>query len=475
MTFGTLLKNVHKYHGIASHNSKVKKSFVFVAIKGLKVDSHNLIDDAIQKGASLVVGEKAPADIVVPNSRIALSRLWSAWYGYPSKRLRVIGVSGTDGKTTTSNLIWWILKSSGKSTALVSTINAKIGNKNVDTGFHVTNPEPEDLQKYIRDMVDRKCKYLILEVTSHGIDQGRVAGIKFDTAVLTNVTHEHQDYHKNFSEYRKTKIKLFENIAFGVVNRDDPSWIYFKKAASEALIKTYSIDHRADYQAGSIRFNKGRAEFSVRNNRISHKLETNLLGEYNISNILAAISVARYYKCSWKSIKKAISSFEQLEGRLEKVANDKGRAIYVDFAHTPNALQNVLVLLKSQTKGRLIAVFGCAGERDILKRDLMPKIAVSIADLSIFTAEDPRSEDINDILKRMGKAVDKKFKHKFKAIPERGEAIFESIKIAKKGDSIVICGKGHEKSMAYNGIEYPWSDQEAVKMALAGKVMGINR
>lgn len=483
---------------IADNTKDIKEDSLFVAIKGIKIDSHALIPEAVSKGAIAVVGEnnfeKNWGDITyikVGNSREALALIASNWYGNPAKSLKVIGVTGTDGKTTTANLIYWLLKHGGKNTGLISTIDAKVKSKKIDTGLHVTNPDALSLQKILFEMKKSKCKYAVLEVTSHGIDQKRVYGINFETACLTNITNEHLDYHKTFENYRDVKAKLFENVKHAVLNKDDPSCEYIRRKSNANKFYFYSLTKKSDYWAYDIKTLGQKTSFKIKAKNKTRSVSVNLIGQYNVLNVLCAVAVARIYKIKWERISFALESFQPPEGRLEKIKNNKGIQIYVDFAHTPNALENLLSLLKSVVVGKLICVFGCAGERDMQKRITMPQISTKYADVSIFTAEDPRNEDVDDILNAMADAAKKaggveidsnshsnswisdesKF---FLRIPERGEAIYFAInKVAQKGDLVVICGKGHERSMSYHGIEYPWSDKEAVSMSLNGKLMVI--
>ncbi|MGB6882342.1 MAG: UDP-N-acetylmuramoyl-L-alanyl-D-glutamate--2,6-diaminopimelate ligase [Microgenomates group bacterium] len=469
--------------GISDDSRKVKKGSLFIAIKGLNVDAHKYIPEAISSGAVVVVGEKKPFKswldkityVKVPGSRQALGLLASAWHNYPSKKLKIIGVTGTDGKTTTANIIYWVLNKSGKKTGLVSTVSAKVGRLEYDTGLHVTNPEPIQLQKFLSEMVKKNCEYAVLEVTSHGLDQERVAGIDFAIAVLTNITHEHIDYHKTYARYLKTKAILFKKSKTAILNKEDLSYKRIKKLLDP---KTKLLSYSSKTLKGNIK----------------KAVDKRFPEPYNKFNAAASVAVAQELGIKDLKIIKAIRTFPKIPGRMEEIKNNKGVKIFVDFAHTPNALKNALQALKdSKKKGtRLIAVFGCAGERDIEKRSIMPRISSRLADISVFTAEDPRSEKINHILDEMAKTaiaeraiefsskdpsnIQNRNKNFFVRVPERGEAIAFAIqKLAKKEDIVVIYGKGHEKSMAYNGIEYPWSDHKAVKIALRGGVKKIER
>jgi len=432
-----------------------------VAVAGLTVDGHQFIPEAISRGVTIVVGEKKPRKawldkvtyIKVPNSRQALGLLASAWYGHPSKKLKVIGVTGTDGKTTTATFIYWILKEARKKVGLISTVSAKIGEKEFETGLHVTSPEPLKLQEFLAKMVEEKCEYVVLEVTSHGLDQERVAGIKFDIGVLTNITHEHLDYHKSWQAYRRAKAKLFEGVSLAILNKDDKSFDYISRfVPKKRKIVSYALKEAADLNLEDV--------------VLSGK--SKLLAEYNLANALAAVSVTRELGVSEKDIKAALSSFKLPTGRLEKINEGQDFDVYIDFAHTPNALEKVLSHFKKKTKGKLITVFGSAGERDKEKRFLMGEIAARLADVSIFTAEDPRTEDIHKILDQIAQGA-KKAGGVFICIPLRGEAIVYGLSIARKGDIVVIAGKGHEKSMSYDGVEHPWSDQIITRDALRAK------
>lgn len=398
--------------------------------------------------------------------------------GYPARNLVVVGVTGTDGKTTTAHLIYEILRKAELKVALVSTVAAFFGDEKIDTGFHTTTPDATILQPLLRKLADQGVKYVVLEATSHGLDQHRLLGANFWAGVLTNVTNEHLDYHKTIERYKAAKAKLFRGVKTAVLNRDDTSFDYFRKSVpEESRIISYGIKNAATLCATNIKLANSGMTFSISEGGKLHTLETKLVGDYNVSNILAAVGVARALKIDWPVIREAVKGFHGVEGRMEAVQNNRGLRLIIDFAHTPNSLQNILGALsaKKPRGARLIAVFGCAGERDVEKRPLMGEISTRLADVSIFTAEDPRSEDVNDIIDQMVEGAKRvRGKHKYFRVPERGEAIKHAIDIAKKGDIVVICGKGHEKSMAYNGVEYPWSDREAVREALNGKVKTIS-
>ncbi len=500
MQFKKLLKNIKTSEifgdtnvsvtGITDDSRKAKTGSLFVAIKGITHDAHDYIPEVIQKGARVIVGERTPkiewlqkvTYIQVANSRKALSFLAAAWYGHPARKLKIIGITGTKGKTTAAYSLYQLLKAGKKQVGLISTIGAKVGKKTYDTGLHVSNPEPLELHKLLAEMVTDGATHAVIEVTSHGLDQERVAGIDFDIAVLTNIAPEHLDYHRTFDNYRNAKAKLFTKSLHWFLNKDDESYNFLQKQKNGSqFVTTYGINNSADFQAVNIGIDS-KSKFIIKTAEERIDLQTPLLGEYNIANILAAVAVSRFLAVPWEIIKNSLAKLEAPTGRLEKIPNSLGIELFIDFAHTPDSLENVLTLLQKRKKGRLISVFGCAGERDTKKRSKMGKIAANLCDISIFTAEDPRGESIHAILEEMVKGaklteaveVDPTVfqelidGHVYMRIPLRQEAIIAAVRhFAQKGDIVVVLGKGHEQSMAYKGVEHSWSDNVAIKTALA--------
>lgn len=344
------------------------------------------------------------------NKKHLLESIWAVFKNkYPARHLKVIGVTGTDGKTTTAHLIYSILKKAGFSVAMVSTVAAFIDDEEIDTGFHVTTPDAKFLQPLLKKFVDKGVAYLILETTSHGLDQHRVFGCNFFLGVLTNITHEHLDYHRTFNNYLKTKAKLFRRVKIAILNRDDKHFNYLKRVAKKAKIVTYGIKREADFTPEKFKF------------------KTKLPGKYNLYNCLAAIAVTSTLGIDEKTIREAILSFKPVKGRMEEIKKGQKFRVIIDFAHTPNGLKKVLTELKAQRgRGRLIVVFGCAGERDSQKRPMMGKIATKLADFVILTAEDPRREDLNKIIEQIAKGCKKAGGIEAKTffrIPDRQEAI----------------------------------------------------
>lgn len=381
------------------------------------------------------------------------------FFRFPARNLKVIGITGTDGKTTTATLIHEILLNGGQKSALVSTVKIKAGQEEIKTGLQVTSPEPWILQRLLRRFVNQGLKYVILEATSQGLDQFRFFGCRFWLGVITNVTHEHLDYHKNYSKYLKAKARLFENVSVGILNRDDESFNYLNQKLKDKKIKiiTYGLKGKADFTPQIFPF------------------KTPLLGEYNQYNCLAAAAVASSFGVPKEIIKKALSDFKGVEGRLEEIKNDLGLKVFVDFAHTPNALKNVLrSLAKTKNKGsRLIVVFGSAGGRDHSKRPMMGQTAAQFADLIVLTADDPRTEKVEEITQEIAQGC---LKEGFKdgenlfRIVDRTEGIRFAIQdLAQKSDIVVVCGKGHQKYFYQGKEEIPWNEHQIIRTALKGR------
>ncbi len=392
-------------------------------------------------------------------------------YGNPSKKLKIIGVTGSDGKTTTANIIYALLKNAGLKVGIISTLNVKTQDKEFHLDFHVTNPAPKDLQKILRLMVDEGLEYVILETTSHGLDQFRVAGIKYEYAVYTNVTHEHLDYHKTYENYLKTKSKLINHTSKQgtvIINKDDQSFkTLFDLATNlERKIYTYGFSQSSDIQADEFVKEEKNMEFSLKIKNRFEKFQTNMKGRYNIYNIMASITVALDLKIPVKKIKEGLLEIPTLEGRWE-VIKEKPYQVVVDFAHTPNALENVLKRGDQiRKKGKkLIVVFGCAGKRDTTKRPKMGAVSGKYADKIILTAEDPRGESVESINKEIIEGIKETQKEEteYFSIPDREQAIKKALEIAKKGDIVIMTGKGHEKSMNLDGKEeLPWNEKEII-------------
>lgn len=366
-------------------------------------------------------------------------------FGFPSRKLTVIGVTGTDGKTTTTHLIYHILKSAGKKVSMVSTVYAKVGGKEYDTGLHTTTPNSFLIQKLLKDAVRNADNYFVLETTSHAIDQNRVFGIKFDYAVETNITHEHLDYHKTYQQYLKTKTGLLLNARYPFINADDVSFRGISRLLEEK--------------------HKQYVSYGFSKNAMSNVDMTPYTSGFNRHNYLAAYTVVKAIGISDRLIRSSLKTFTLPPGRLE-VVYQKEFTVIIDFAHTPYAFESALPEIRKQflhKGGRLIHVFGAAGLRDSSKRTLMGEASNRYADIIILTEEDYRTEDPKKIAQALAKGITKR---PYSIILDRQEAIDKAIALARKSDVIVITGKSHEKSLCRGKTEYPWNEHEAVKKAL---------
>ena len=397
--------------------------------------------------------------------------------------MTLVGVTGTDGKTTTANLIYAILRAAGLNAGLVSTVNACIGEEEIETGLHTTTPDPPDVQHYLARMVETGATHAVLEVTSHGLAQHRVAGCDFDVAVVTNITHEHLDFHGSLAAYRKAKARLFEGLVqsfrkpevskAAILNRDDDSYHYLSSLPIDRQI-AYSLSGPADVTAHNICFAPDRTRFILRTPGGKVPIETPLVGAYNVSNILAAASAGVAMDVGIDAIHAGVAAVQAIPGRMERIKEGQGFLAIVDFAHTPNALQRALQAVRRMVtgEGRVIAVFGCAGLRDREKRTTMGQIAGELADLVVITAEDPRTERMEGIMDQSATAAMAAGKQEgvdLWRVPDRGEAILLACQMARPGDVVIACGKGHEQSMCFGTTEYPWDDREAMRRALRGE------
>jgi UDP-N-acetylmuramoyl-L-alanyl-D-glutamate--2,6-diaminopimelate ligase len=471
-----------------------------VAVPGVHVDGHRFISKAVEAGAVAVMGEKPYHEIdllesipyiQVSDSREALGWLHAGWYDYPADHLVLIGVTGTDGKTTTTNLIHAMLRAEGLMTGMVSTVNARIGTQDYDTGLHTTTPPSADIQRYLSQMVAAGVSHAVLETTSHGLAQRRLAGCQFDVAAITNVTHEHLDFHGSWDAYMRSKARLFENVAeaktrrsksraidsTAVLNADDPRSMSNLLGIQVARQIIYAVaSELADVQARHIEFRPNGLHFRLITPLGEIDIRSSLVGLYNVSNILAAASVGVALDLSLDSIAEGVARVQTIPGRMERIEEGQEFIAVVDFAHTPNALRRALEAGQRMIaqEGRVIAVFGCAGLRDREKRYLMGLAAGELADLVLVTAEDPRTEPLNRIMEETARgliAADREEGKDFWLEPDRGRAILRAVEMGKAGDIVMAFGKGHEQSMCFGEIEYPWDDRKAMRFALNGSAL----
>jgi UDP-N-acetylmuramoyl-L-alanyl-D-glutamate--2,6-diaminopimelate ligase len=476
--------------GVTQDSRRITPGKVFVACTGGADDGHAYIPQAVAAGAAAVVGERESAADVpyirVADSRRALGLLSAAWFGYPSRSLVLIGVTGTDGKTTTVSLIYQILRGAGLRAGMIGTVGAVIGGQELDTGFHVTTPDAPALQEYLARMVDAGLTHCVMEVTSHGLAQQRVAGCVFDIAAVTNITHEHLDYHGTFEAYRAVKAGLFSELGaappktgaparLAVLNADDPSFPYLRGQTTVGVV-TYGRRNAADISARDIHPSATGLQMTLQLPERELSLSSGLGGEYNADNILAALAVCILgMGIDPLTAVDAVAGTPGVPGRWESIDLGQDFLAVVDFAHTPNSLRHVLEEARSRVRegGRVIAVFGAAGLRDREKRRLMAATGAELADVTVLTAEDPRTESLAGILEEM--AVGARSRggvegKNFVRIPDRGAALRFAVRSARKGDVVIACGKGHEQSMCFGEIEYPWDDRQAMRAVLAERL-----
>ncbi|MBM3246279.1 MAG: UDP-N-acetylmuramoyl-L-alanyl-D-glutamate--2,6-diaminopimelate ligase [Candidatus Omnitrophica bacterium] len=484
MKLGQLLKAIGSYRshspledfqvrGISCNSQEVKEDFVFIAIKGNKEDGHRFIPEAIDKGAKVIITQSprhhvttSPKEInfiEVEDARKALAKLAAEFYGYPSSEIKVAGITGTNGKTTITYLIEAILKEAGATAGVIGTINYRFKDRAIPSKN--TTPGPIELQSMLRDMLKEGAKYAVMEVSSHALDQERAAGIKFSSAVFTNLTQDHLDYHQTLENYFQAKARLFSGMApgsFAVINNDN-EYGRRLKAMTPAQVVSYGIEQPADMTAGNINFDIAHSEFSLISAKDKIRLKTSLIGRYNIYNILAAAAWALEEGIDLSAVKSAIEKFTLVPGRLERI-NFKGDfSVFVDYAHTEDALKNVIGALRPLARNKLIVVFGCGGERDQTKRPKMGCCVTELADYAILTSDNPRSEDPQKIIDDIKKGISR---DNYSIIPERRQAIRESLGRALPGDIVLVAGKGHENYQVLKDKTLHFDDCKVIRECL---------
>ena len=479
--------------GVSIDSRAVVPGHLFIAMKGGNTDGHDYIPLAVKNGAVAVVGERDITGLSVPyiqleNPRRALTWIAASFYDWPGRKLTVIGVTGTDGKTTTTNLIYKILLAAGLKTGMVSTVNAVIGEDVLDTGFHVTTPDAHDLQKYLAKMVEAGLTHVVLETTSHGWAQHRVDACEFDIGVVTNITHEHLDEHGSFENYRNAKARLFSSLELtqpkpqgnprlAVINHDDPKSFDFLDHFIKVNKVNYGLEENSEVRAVDLNYTPSGIQFLVQSKELRVGVFTKLVGAFNISNCLAALTASIYGLGIQPEIAaQGIASLDGIPGRMERIDLGQDFTAIVDFAHTPNALKSALEAARGMlgkgtgNKGRVIVVFGSAGLRDRAKRRMMAESSAELADLTVLTAEDPRTESLEEILAEMAAGAKSRGGREgetFWRSPDRGNAIRFAVSLAHPGDIVLSCGKGHEQSMCFGKTEYLWDDRTAMRSALA--------
>jgi UDP-N-acetylmuramoyl-L-alanyl-D-glutamate--2,6-diaminopimelate ligase len=504
--------------GIAYHSKQVLKGFLFVALRGMEVDGHRFIGEAIERGAEALVFEeemKVPTGgtglappkrgttsnpfpqltmMLVPNSRQALAKISSNFYGDPSQRMRLIGVTGTNGKTTTTYLLESIFKKAGWTVGVIGTINYRFGQKTIPAPN--TTPESLDLQKIMWEMLKEGTSHVIMEVSSHGLDLERAFGCQFDGVVFTNFTSEHLDYHKTLEQYFESKKKLFldyltrsrKERRFAVTNDDDPKGKEIVEGMNLPILR-YGMNPSCDITADHVVSSFDGLSCRIRTPKGEFSIHSKLIGDFNLYNILAAVAVGVGMDVPLETIREGLEGLEGVPGRFEKVENKRGIHVIVDYAHTHDALERALLGLKGILKnslrndGKMITVFGCGGDRDRTKRPLMGNVAGKYSDLAILTSDNPRTEDPLDILNEVEKGLKSlpikgwdpseikiwRTQRGYLKIPDRKEAIRMAIRLAQSSDTVFIAGKGHEDYQIIGKKKFPFDDRTEAKKALEGK------
>lgn len=463
-TFGNLHTEVSE---IVLDSRKATAGSLYVAIKGTVSDGHTYIDSAIEKGAKAIICEVLPRNLAkdityvqVKNSSKALGKIAANFFGNPSEKLKLVGITGTNGKTTASTLLFDIFKNLGYQTALISTVEYRIGDEVIPSTH--TTPDVIRLNQMLAKAVDFGCEYAFMEVSSHGIHQDRIEGLHFAVAGFTNLTHDHLDYHKTFDEYLKTKKRFFDELpesAIAITNADDKNGSVMLQNC-KAKQKTYALKTLADYHGKvlEVDFNGMLLNFNGK------EFWTTLTGKFNVYNLLLAYAVAVELGFGEEEVLQAISTLKRVKGRFETLKSNGGIFFVIDYAHTPDALENVLDSINEiRTKNeRLITVFGCGGDRDHEKRPEMGKIATRKSTLAIITSDNPRTEDPSVIIKEIEAGVEPQNFSKYTSIPDRREAIKMAIKFSEPKDIVLIAGKGHENYQEINGERFHFDDKETV-------------
>ena len=438
--------------GIAYDSRQVEPGYLFVCISGFKTDGHLYIDQAIKNGASAILIEKAidhidaVTIIMTANNRKALALLASNFYGRPSHNMKVIGITGTNGKTTTTHLIKAILEEAGLKTGLMGTLYARVDDKTIDFGH--TTPEAPEVEKFMEICQENKAQYVVMEVSSHALDLYRVNCIDFNIAVFTNLTQDHLDYHNNMEKYQASKLKLFnmitlENKNFVVVNADDNYSGDFIQAA-KAKVYTYGLSNNSDIKATNVKIDLKGSQFTLSFKGSTTNIKVKLIGMFSIYNVLAAIAVSLGEGISLEIIKTALEKVNGVPGRFEQVDEGQDFTVVVDYAHTPDGLENILKTGRQLTTNRIITVFGCGGDRDRGKRPLMGEVAARYSDFCVVTSDNPRSEDPEAIINDIVPGLDRVKDSRYAIVIDRREAINHAVHLARPGDLLIIAGKGHE-------------------------------
>ena len=459
--------------GLDRNSKNIKEGYLFVAIKGFSMDGHKFINDAIENGAKAILVEEGCdlkeiknidniTIVMAKDTREALAITSANFYGNPSKKFKLIGVTGTKGKTTTTFMIKEILERAGKKVGLIGTIAIYINGKKIQDSDRTT-PESIELQQIFAKMVDEGVEVVVMEVSSQSLKLHRVTGCEFDYVVFTNFSEDHisPNEHPDMKDYFESKLKLFKMCKNGIVNTDDLHGAKIPGLFPDSNIVTYGIDNYANVLAKDITITNSYIDFKVKITDRNERVKTGIPGRFSVYNSLAAICVAQKFGVSPEVVKEALAQV-RVPGRSELVDNKREIPIMIDYAHSPESLENILQAVKSYTRGKVISVFGCGGDRDSGKRPIMGEISGRIADYTFITSDNPRTEDPQKIVDQIEEGI-KKTKGNYKVIVDRTEAIKEAIKMATKRDIVVLAGKGHEPYQEINGVKHPFDERIIVR------------
>ena len=461
-------------NNIQYDSRKVEENDLFICIKGFTVDGHKFIDMAIEKGAkAFLVQDDIIRDdatfIKVKNTREDMAKVADNFYNHPSQRFDVIGVTGTNGKTSITTFLNEILTSNNNKVGLIGTIKISDGDKEIESNS--TTPESRDLQNYFDKMIDNGCKYCAMEVSSHALALNRVAQTKYKVGVFTNLTPDHLDFHKDLEDYRNAKEKLFYMTTnANIINIDDEGGkaIYENIKNLDTKCYTYGIDNKADFMAKDIKIEARGVSYKLVTPTYEEDVFVPVPGKFTVYNTLAVIATCYALGIDKDVVLNSLKNTGGVAGRFEAISNDNGISVIVDYAHTPDALENVIKTAREFVKNRIITVFGCGGDRDTTKRSLMGEISQKLSDICIVTSDNPRTEDpkliINDILKGLDES-----KENYKVVIDRKEAIKEAIEIAQEGDVVLIAGKGHENYQIIGKVKHHFDDKEIANEFLENK------
>ena len=455
--------------GVERNSKEVKEGYLFVAIKGFSVDGHQFVKDAIANGAVAVMIEEGcdykkleiPDNVTIvmaKDTREGLAITSSNFYDNPSEKFKLVGVTGTKGKTTTTFMIKEILQKAGKKVGLIGTIATYIGDKKIKDSDRTT-PESLELQQLFKMMADEGVDVVVMEVSSQSLKLHRVAGCNFDIVVFTNFSEDHisPNEHPTMEDYLQSKLKLFKMCKTGITNADDLYGAKIPRLFPDNDITTFGIDNHAKVMAKDITITNSYVDFKVKIVDKNERIRTGIPGRFSVYNSLAAICVAQKFGVTAEQVKEALLEV-RVPGRSEMVDNKLEIPIMIDYAHSPESLQNILQAVKSYTRGRVISVFGCGGDRDSGKRPIMGEISGRIADYTIITSDNPRTENPETIVKQIEEGI-KKTKGKYEVVVDRTEAIEKAIKMANEKDIIILAGKGHEPYQEINGVKYPFDER----------------